>query len=219
MKNTFALLCIVMLAFSACKKEEVAPTPKTTNTPVDTIPKENIIEIETSYGNIYIWLHKTTPLHRTNFIKLADSGFYNQTTFHRIIPGFMIQGGDPNSKDADPTNDGQGGPGYTIPAEINDSLKNERGTIAAARLGDAVNPLKASSGSQFYINVVNNTNLDKNYTVFGKVIKGMEVADSIVVQPRNSGNNRPFVDIKMQVRSLNLTEAEILNRYQFVVPK
>lgn len=225
MKNTFVFICLFVLAFSACKKEEVTPiTPKPQPNPTDTIPKdtvakENIIEVETEYGNIYIWLYKSTPLHRANFIKLADSGFYNQTTFHRIIPGFMIQGGDPNSKDSDPTNDGQGGPGYTIPAEINDSLKNDRGTLAAARLGNNVNPTKASSGSQFYINVVNNVHLNKEYTVFGKVIKGIEVTDSIVIQPRNTANNRPLTDIKMQVRSLKLTEAEILERYQFVVPK
>jgi cyclophilin family peptidyl-prolyl cis-trans isomerase len=225
MKNTFAFIFLIVLAFSACKKEEVTPTnPKPQPTPTDTIPKdtvvkENIIEVETEYGNIYIWLYKSTPLHRANFIKLADSGFFNQTTFHRIIPGFMIQGGDPNSKDSDPTNDGQGGPGYTIPAEINDSLKNDRGTLAAARLGNSVNPTKASSGSQFYINVVNNVHLNKEYTVFGKVIKGIEVTDSIVIQPRNTTNNRPLTDIRMQVRSLKLTEAEILERYQFVVPK
>jgi cyclophilin family peptidyl-prolyl cis-trans isomerase len=225
MKNTFAFICLIVFAFSACKKEEVTPTnPKPQPTPTDTIPKdtvvkENIIEVETEYGNIYIWLYKSTPLHRANFIKLADSGFFNQTTFHRIIPGFMIQGGDPNSKDSDPTNDGQGGPGYTIPAEINDSLKNDRGTLAAARLGNSVNPTKASSGSQFYINVVNNVHLNKEYTVFGKVIKGIEVTDSIVIQPRNTTNNRPLTDIRMQVRSLKLTEAEILERYQFVVPK
>ena len=225
MKNTFAFICLIVFAFSACKKEEVTPTnPKPQPTPTDTIPKdtvvkENIIEVETEYGNIYIWLYKSTPLHRANFIKLADSGFFNQTTFHRIIPGFMIQGGDPNSKDSDPTNDGQGGPGYTIPAEINDSLKNDRGTLAAARLGNNVNPTKASSGSQFYINVVNNVHLNKEYTVFGKVIKGIEVTDSIVIQPRNTTNNRPLTDIRMQVRSLKLTEAEILERYQFVVPK
>jgi cyclophilin family peptidyl-prolyl cis-trans isomerase len=225
MKNTLAFICLIVFAFSACKKEEVTPTnPKPQPTPTDTIPKdtvvkENIIEVETEYGNIYIWLYKSTPLHRANFIKLADSGFFNQTTFHRIIPGFMIQGGDPNSKDSDPTNDGQGGPGYTIPAEINDSLKNDRGTLAAARLGNSVNPTKASSGSQFYINVVNNVHLNKEYTVFGKVIKGIEVTDSIVIQPRNTTNNRPLTDIRMQVRSLKLTEAEILERYQFVVPK
>jgi cyclophilin family peptidyl-prolyl cis-trans isomerase len=150
---------------------------------------------------------------------LTASGFYNNTTFHRIIPGFMIQGGDPNSKDTDPNNDGTGGPGYTIPAEILDTFNNDRGTLATARLGNSVNPLKASSGSQFYINVVNNNSLNGEYTVFGKVIKGIEVADEIVVQPRSNPSNRPITDIKMQVKILELPISEIKKEFGFTVPQ
>ena len=98
-----------------------------------------------------IRLYDETPAHRDNFKKLVAEGFYDGATFHRIIAGFMIQGGDPNSKDDDPYNDGQGGPGYTIPAEFNPNLYHKRGALAAARQGDQVNPERRSSGSQFYV--------------------------------------------------------------------
>lgn len=107
--------------------------------------------IETPKGEILLYLYDVTPEHKANFLKLAGEGFYDGTTFHRVIPQFMIQGGDPNSKDDDPTNDGQGGPGYTQAAEIVEGLRHKRGALAAARLGDQVNPEKRSSGSQFYI--------------------------------------------------------------------
>ena len=211
--------CLALTIFMAsCKKDEDDTQPINQN-PTDTVQREKVIEISTPYGSIYIWLFKDTPKHRDNFIKLVDSNFYNNTTFHRIIPGFMIQGGDPNSKDTDPNNDGSGGPGYTIPAEIMAKYKNTRGTVAAARLGNSVNPQKASSGCQFYINVVNNSHLDNEYTVFGQVIKGLQVADSVVVQPRNTSNNRPLTDIKMQVKVLQKTAAEIQAEYNFTVPQ
>jgi len=108
--------------------------------------------IETSYGNMTVKLYDETPQHRDNFIKLAEEGFYNDLLFHRVIDGFMIQGGDPDSKDAPADkNLGAGGPGYTIPAEFNSKLFHKKGALAAARQGDQVNPEKASSGSQFYI--------------------------------------------------------------------
>ncbi len=114
--------------------------------------KEPMVEISTSYGSIIIKLYNETPQHRDNFLKLAKSGFYNGTLFHRVISDFMIQGGDPDSKNAAPgANLGQGSPGYTVPAEFNDSLFHKKGALAAARMGDQVNPMKASSGSQFYI--------------------------------------------------------------------
>ncbi|MEZ4805648.1 MAG: peptidylprolyl isomerase [Bacteroidia bacterium] len=143
------------------------------NTNAATGPKEDILEINTSYGKMYVWLYKATPLHRENYLKLGREGYLNNTTFHRVIPDFMIQGGDPNSKDTDPNNDGQGGPGYTIPAEIRDSIKHHRGVMAAARTN---NPEKASSGSQFYISVSTSgtAGLDGNYTVFGEVMSGIE---------------------------------------------
>jgi cyclophilin family peptidyl-prolyl cis-trans isomerase len=216
MKKYILVLALASLIGGCADDDDnnVLPPP-----PANNEPTEKIVEISTDFGKMYIWLHKSTPLHRANFITLADSGFFNNTTFHRIIPGFMIQGGDPNSKDADPSNDGTGGPGYTIPQEIMDTFKNDRGTLAAARLGNSVNPLKASSGSQFYINVVNNTGLNGEYTVFGKVIKGIEVADSIVVQPRSSPNNRPITDIKMQVSIRDMRISDIQSEFGFTVPQ
>lgn len=108
--------------------------------------------ISTDYGDITIVLYDETPIHRDNFIKLAESGFYDGTIFHRVIKDFMIQGGDPASKNATPeTRLGNGGPGYTLPAEINPDLYHKKGALAAARMGDNVNPEKESSGSQFYI--------------------------------------------------------------------
>ena len=139
-------------------------------------------------GNIEIELNeKDAPQHVANFKKLVKSGFYNGMTFHRVIPGFMIQGGDPNSKDADRSNDGQGGPGYTVPAEI--KAKHEKGSIAGARLGDNVNPKRESSGSQFYIVTGEASHLDGQYTVFGKVVKGMDVALSIEKVKRDAADN------------------------------
>ena len=109
-------------------------------------------KIETSHGDIFIVLYEETSLHKDNFIKLVDSGFFDGSIFHRVIPGFMIQGGDPNSKTAKPKQKlGNGGPGYTIPAEFRKNLFHKKGALAAARMPDNVNPKKESSGSQFYI--------------------------------------------------------------------
>ncbi len=111
-----------------------------------------LIRIETTLGNMVIMLYDQTPLHRDNMIKLIEEGFYDGQLFHRVIKDFMIQGGDPYSVNADQGQRlGTGGPGYTIPAEIKDNLFHKKGALAAARMGDQVNPEKASSGSQFYI--------------------------------------------------------------------
>ena len=112
---------------------------------------DDVVKISTELGDIYLVLYDDTPIHKQNFLKLANEGFYDSTSFHRIINAFMIQGGDPNSKDDNPANDGQGGPGYTIEAEFNDKHFHKKGALAAARLGDKQNPEKRSSGSQFYI--------------------------------------------------------------------
>ena len=113
---------------------------------------KNLYTIETSYGNIIVQLYDETPGHRDNFIKLVNEGFYDSLLFHRVMPEFMVQGGDPDSKNAQPgVQLGNGGPGYTIPAEFVDTLFHKRGALAAARQGDDVNPNKESSGSQFYI--------------------------------------------------------------------
>ena len=115
-------------------------------------PLDCLVEIQTVYGNILLKLYNSTPRHRDNFIELVEQGFYDSLLFHRVIEGFMIQGGDPQSKDAQPAKAlGGGGPGYDLEAEFVDSLIHKRGAVAAARLGDAVNPERRSSGSQFYI--------------------------------------------------------------------
>lgn len=132
--------------------------------------KERIVKIETSYGDILVKLYNETPLHRDNFIKLVESGFYDGVLFHRIIKDFMIQTGDPNSKNS--TKDqmlGIGGPGYTIPAEFNTNFIHKKGALAAARQGDKVNPKQESSGSQFYI-VVGKPCTDKQLEVTEKNI-------------------------------------------------
>jgi cyclophilin family peptidyl-prolyl cis-trans isomerase len=211
MKNTFLIPFIVLLGLISCKKDS---TPE-----AQPVPTEKIIEIKTSFGSMYMWLNKETPLHRANFLALADSNYFDSTTFHRIVQNFVIQGGDPNSKDADTTNDGYGGPPWTIPAEIDTpALKHVYGAVGAARLPDSVNPSRASNGSQFYIVIppAGTPSLDGKYTVFGKIIKGMDVATTIVMQPNNPSNNRPYKDIKMDVNVLDKTLQQLKDEYNFV---
>lgn len=147
------------------------------------------VVIVTNKGEIEVELYESeAPKHTENFVKLVDQRFYISTTFHRVVPGFVIQGGDPNSKDNDRNNDGTGGPGYTIEAEI--KLPHKRGSLAAARQGDRVNPEKRSSGSQFYICLEDLPQLDRGgYTVFGQVVRGMEVVDRIGAVQRDARDN------------------------------
>lgn len=176
--------------------------------------KDDVVILNTNFGEIVIMLYDVTPLHKANFLKLAKEGQYDGNTFHRIIKNFMIQGGDPNSKDADKLNDGQGGPGYTIPAEFVDSLVHVQGAVAAARLGDVQNPKKESSGSQFYIveNKGGTHFLDQSYTVFGKVIKGIDVVEKIAEQPKDR-MDRPFNDITMTMKVKRMRVKKIIKRY------
>lgn len=163
--------------------------------------EEEVALIKTDFGDIVIeFYEEDAPQHVANFKKLAEEGFYDGTTFHRIIPNFMIQGGDPNSKDEDRMNDGLGGTGYTIPAEI--KRYHKRGAVAAARKGDQVNPKRASSGCQFYICVVATRHLNGAYSVFGEVIDGMDVVDEIVAQPRDARDNpKERIEITVQIRN------------------
>lgn len=187
-----------------------------------------LVKLTTDFGEIVIYLYDKTPMHKENFIKLVKEGFYNGTLFHRVIQGFMIQGGDPNSKGAAADAMlGNGGPGYTLPAEITSEYYHKKGAVAAARLGDAQNPERESSGSQFYIvqgQVYNNSqmiqmqqnmrvsfskdqksdytsiggtpHLDGQYTVFGEVIKGLDVIDKIAAV-KTAAANRPIKNIEM----------------------
>ena len=163
----------------------------------DNMSDRQIAVIETNLGTIVIQLFPdVAPGHVENFVKLAQDGFYDGTTFHRVIPGFMIQGGDPNSKDDDRSNDGQGGPGYTIHAEFRDK-PHKRGILSMARAQDP-----NSAGSQFFIVVADSNFLDGQYTVFGEVIEGMEVADKIVnVEKDGNDNPREKVTMKVTIRS------------------
>lgn len=227
--RNFALFCLVttLIGCSGLRKS-------------DKNDKETLVQISTSYGDMLIELSDKTPMHKANFIKLAKEGFYDSTLFHRVMEGFMIQGGDPDSKQAPiGTALGNGGPSYTVSAEFDTSLFHIKGALAAARQPDNVNPQKASSGSQFYlvqgkkysVKELKNMEralkrrmpeyaltqeqveayttvggipfLDKNYTVFGQVIKGINVIDSIASVPVNRKNNhRPIANVPMTMKVL-----------------
>jgi peptidyl-prolyl cis-trans isomerase B (cyclophilin B) len=257
-----------------------------------------VVTIKTIHGDMVAVLYDETPKHKENFIKLAKEHFFDSTLFHRVIEGFMIQGGDPDSKSAAPGQPlGRGGPGYTIDAEINPKFFHERGALSAARLGDQQNPTKASSGSQFYVvqgtvmteaelkvdpakfnmamqqffqneanrpiadtlNALYNSgdmkryqdylmqlkprveiatgintsqevspeklkayttvggapNLDGGYTVFGKVIKGLEVVDKIAAVQKGPGGERPMEDIRMTVTVEELPKKKIEELYGY----
>ncbi|MFN0015089.1 MAG: peptidylprolyl isomerase [Saprospiraceae bacterium] len=188
--------------------------------------KETTVLISTSMGDIRVRLYEETPRHRDNFIKLVEEHFFDSLLFHRVIPDFMIQAGDPNSRTAPAgTMLGGGGPGYTLPAEIR--FPHVRGALAAARLPDQANPARESNGSQFFIvQGIPQTDesldqweqrlgtkfspewraqhkakggapqLEGQYTVFGEVVSGLEVLDRIAAVPRDA-NNRPLTDIRM----------------------
>lgn len=282
----YLLLSLTLVLFISCSREE------------DPTQLDDIAIITTEFGEIHVVLYDETPQHKDNFLKLAREGFYDSTTFHRVMEGFMIQGGDPNSKDDITTNDGQGGPGYTIEAEFNNKLVHTKGALAAARLGDQANPEKRSSGSQFYIvqgRPVQSLELDQmqaqrnefgkqdmirkyiqapeqadlleklrgfmsmqqvdsveayiakiepialegfipatytndqratyaelggapfldgNYTVFGEVLRGLEIVDSVAVQETAAGD-RPVSDITMTVRVVSMSKDDIEAEYSY----
>ena len=227
-RSTFVLVALTLASLTAC----------TTTSPVT-----NYYEISTPHGEMVIRLYDETPLHRDNFRTLVEQGILDGTLFHRVMQNFMIQGGDPNSKDSDPSNDGMGGPGYTVAAEFNyPAFYHKRGALAAARQPDQVNPAKESSGSQFYIvhgqtwtseeldmleqqvsvtrpgfqippdlrevytTIGGYPPLDGDYTVFGELIDGGAVLDSIAATPTTGSfprmPNRPLIDVPMTVRPL-----------------
>ncbi len=193
-------------------------------------PERCLVEIETEFGTMTAELYNATPKHRDNFIKLAEEGYYNDLLFHRVMNGFMIQGGDPKSRNAPAGQPlGMGGPNYQVPAEFVDSLVHVKGALAAARIPDSANPEKKSSGSQFYIvhggpvtddmltqvetmkrfhytpeqrkeylELGGYPPLDRDYTVFGRVIKGLDVIDKIAAVKTAHGD-RPLQDVKMKM--------------------
>ncbi|MBG8552799.1 peptidylprolyl isomerase [Hymenobacter guriensis] len=213
MKLLFRLAAALLIMLAFGQAATAAKKPRTSK-------KDEVVTISTSLGDIRLVLSDLTPQHKANFLKLAKDGFYNGTTFHRVIPNFMVQGGDPNTKDSDPGNDGMGPPNEkTIPAEILPALRHKYGAVAAARQGDYVNPQRASSGSQFYIvqNHNGTTHLDGAYTVFGQVISGLEVVDKIAQQPRDE-RDRPTTDLKMTVKVEKLKKKKITELYGYQYP-
>lgn len=161
------------------------------------LAEEPMFKIKTNQGDIVIKLYKDTPLHKENFIKLAKKHYYDSIRFHRVIRNFMIQAGDPFSKDPQNAHRvGTGGPGYTIPAEFNANFTHKKGALAAARRGGDANPLKESSGSQFYIvqDEEGCKHLDGEYTVFGETVEGLEVIDRIAAIPTD-GRGKPASEV------------------------
>lgn len=152
--------------------------------------------IHTNLGDItLIFFPELAPNHVSNFLELARKEFYDGTTFHRIVPGFVIQGGDPHSKSEDRSRHGMGGPGYSLKAEFN-KKPHKRGTLSMAR---SAHP--DSAGSQFFICVSDVPSLDEKYTVFGEVKEGLDVVDKIVSQPRDAHDN-PLERIEIAVEIL-----------------
>lgn len=224
MRTTFTLLLFLCL-----------------NTVFAAKPVHQYVRLKTDQGECIIMLYNNTPLHRDNFIKLVKKGFYNGTLFHRVIKSFMIQGGDPDSKEAPAGKElGNGDVGYTIPAEFRDSLFHKKGALAAARDD---NPEKASSGCQFYLvqgkkftdpqldsleikrlhfklplwqrevykRIGGSPHLDKRYTVYGEVVRGLSLIDTVALVPTDK-NDRPLADIKMTVMLLKRREARRLEK-------
>ena len=207
MRHDFLLISLVLLAVScggrhgkqgdegaaadSLATESVEKPAKKTASKADTVslanyknrlPQEPFFDIVTSMGTIRVKLYKDTPKHRDNFIRLSLSHFYDETLFHRVVPGFVIQGGDPYTKDTTRVEEwGEGGPGYNIDPEFVPEHRHKKGALAAARRGDFANPAKESNGSQFYL-VVDSTacsHLNGEYTVFGETVGGLNVIDRI----------------------------------------
>jgi peptidyl-prolyl cis-trans isomerase B (cyclophilin B) len=216
------LNCLIVVSLSAQKDSTIKKKDR----------KRDVL-IQTTMGDIVIRLSDSTPLHRDNFLKLVKVGYYDSVLFHRVIKDFMIQSGDPNSKRAAAGQPlGNGGPGYTIPAEFRTTLFHKKGAIAAARTGDNVNPQKASSGSQFYLvqgivytdagldsletgrlngrkipvtyresykTIGGVPHLDQGYTVYGEVVRGLDITDKIaaVQTSRGQDRDRPLQDVRI----------------------
>ena len=181
---------------------EQAAKEKTAMEIMSNLPEEPVFEIVTNLGTITVKLYSKTPKHRDNFEKLALTGYFDGLLFHRVINGFMIQGGDPYTRDtsaAAVAKYGQGGPGYTIPAEFVPEYKHKKGALAAARRGDVANPMKESSGSQFYLVQDEQAcaQLDGAYTVFGETIKGLDIIDRIA-QVATDPKDRPVMDVRIR---------------------
>lgn len=207
MKRITSIIIIAFaLALTSCGPRSGRDAASTQNdsTATATMEKKMIEEPEfdivTSKGTMRIKLYSLTPKHRDNFVKLVNEKYYDGVRFHRVIEGFMIQTGDPYSRDTAKVDLwGQGGPDYTVPAEFVNQYWHKKGAIAAARKGDLANPKKASSGSQFYIVHDENAclHLDGQYSIFGEVIDGLEVIDRIATVETDY-YDRPMEDVLIE---------------------
>ena len=186
-KPIVQILCAMSLILAVGETEYGSAADSAPASVEPTNPRNARALIKTKFGDIEMkFLPEVAPKHVENFIKLAKSGFYNGTIFHRVIPGFMIQGGDPNTKDSLKKNAyGQGGPGYSVKGEFSD-LPHKRGMVSMARANDP-----DSAGSQFFIVVEDSRFLDRKYSIFAEVVKGIGVADKIVSLPRVSCQTGP----------------------------
>jgi peptidyl-prolyl cis-trans isomerase B (cyclophilin B) len=199
MKRTCPILIVFVFSLTLFISQSFSQEVRYKNFSPEEVKKmsEQQAIVHTTLGDITLkFFPEVAPNHVNNFIELAKKGIYNGTTFHRVVPKFVIQGGDPNTKNPDRSKHGMGGPGHQIKAEFNNK-PHRRGTLSMAR---SAHP--NSAGSQFFICVADVPFLDRKYTVFGEVVKGMEVVDKIVSQPRD-GNDNPNDRIEMTVDIIN----------------
>ena len=193
-----ASIAMASVSCSSCSSSSQQDEAANKTTEMENLQNaEPEFEIVTTHGTMTVKLYNMTPKHRDNFSKLVKDNYYDGIRFHRVIEGFMIQAGDPYSRDTSLVNMwGQGGPDYTVPAEFVPDYRHKKGALAAARKGDMANPKKASSGSQFYIVHDENScvHLDGQYSVFGEVVEGLEVIDMIATVPVDR-MDRPYEDV------------------------
>ena len=193
-----ASIAMASVSCSSCSSSSQQDEAANKTTEMENLQNaEPEFDIVTTHGTMRVKLYSMTPKHRDNFSKLVKDNYYDGIRFHRVIEGFMIQAGDPYSRDTSLVNMwGQGGPDYTVPAEFVPDYRHKKGALAAARKGDMANPKKASSGSQFYIVHDENScvHLDGQYSVFGEVVEGLEVIDIIATVPVDR-MDRPYEDV------------------------
>ncbi len=211
MKRIILMIAAAMAIASCACRNESGQSAENQAEMENTMIAEPEFEIVTTHGTMKLKLYSKTPKHRDNFVKLVNEKYYDGIRFHRVIEGFMIQAGDPYSRDTSKIDFwGQGGPDYTVPAEFVNEYWHKKGAIAAARKGDMANPRKASSGSQFYIVHDENAclHLDGQYTIFGEVTEGLDVIDRIAAVPVDR-YDRPYEDVIIkEIRPVSVPVAD-----------
>jgi cyclophilin family peptidyl-prolyl cis-trans isomerase len=211
MKKTVLIIAAMLILASCACRNESEKAAETATEMENKVIAEPEFDIVTSHGTMRVKLYGKTPKHRDNFIKLVKEKYYDGIRFHRVIEGFMIQTGDPFSRDTALIDRwGMGGPDYTVPAEFVNEYWHKKGALAAARKGDMANPTKASSGSQFYIVHDENAclHLDGQYTIFGEVTEGLEIIDRIAVVPVDR-YDRPYEDVIIETIRPVVQEVEV----------